>query len=185
MPNNIRIQPLYLPNAQDPSQFNVAESDWRYPGMIGGSCTIILGAGTSADPKVSKTVQLVRTDSAMTTAPFNGATAWWKNRLTYQTTTDPTARRGQVAGVYMGAITPGRLAIVQTGGRHPVVKFVDAPVAAPTTAGLIVIPSATAAKADCLAAGSASTYPALGVSAGTYDAAGTTCAVDLAVPQVS
>ena len=183
MPNNIRIQPLYLPNSNDPAQFNIAESDWRYPGMIGGSCTFVFGAGTVADPKASKNIQLVRTDSTMTTAPFNGATAWWKNRLTYQTTT-ATTNRGQVAGVYLGAVTPGRLAIIQTGGRHPSLKFVDAPTSTPDATGKIVIPSATAGKADCLAAGSASTYPPMGVTAGTYDAANAQCAVDLAIPQV-
>jgi hypothetical protein len=182
--NNIRTQPLYLPNGQDPAQFNIAESDWRYPGMIGGSCTIVLGAGTAADPRGSKTIQLVRTDSTMTVAPFNGAVAWWQNRLTYKVTTDAT-NRGQIAGVFLGAVTAGRLGIIQTKGRHGTVKFVNAPVATPTAAGLIVIPSATNAKADCLAAGSAATYPQLGVSSGTYNAAEATCTVDLDVPQTT
>ena len=184
--NNIRTQPLYLPNGYDPAQFNIAEADWRFPGMIGGSCTVVLGtAGSTTDPRGSKTIQLVRTDSTMTVAPFNGAVAWWKNKLTYQVTTDPTGRRGQHAGVFLGPVTAGRLAIIQYGGRHGQVKFIDAPTAAPTAAGLIVIPSATAAKADCLAAGTAATYPALGLSAGTYDAANTVCAVDLDIPQVT
>lgn len=186
MPNNLRIQPLYLPNSSDPAQFNIPESEWRYPGMIGGSATFIFGtAGSTTDPRGSKNVQLVRTDSTMTTAPFNGATAWWKNKLTYQTTTDPASRRGQVAGVYLGAITPGRLAIIQTGGRHGQVKFIDAVTSAPDATGKLVIPSATAGKADCLAAGTAATYPVMGVSAGTYDATNTVCAVDLNIPQIT
>ena len=186
MPNNIRIQPLYLPNGQDPAQFNIAESDWRYPGMIGGSATMILGtAGSSTDPRGSKTIQLVRTDSTMTTAPFNGASAWWKNKLTYQVTTDPTSRRGQIAGVFLGAVTPGRLAIIQTGGRHGQVKFVDAPTSTPDATGKIVVPSGTAGKADALAAGTAATYPAMGVTAGTYDAVNAVCAVDLNIPQIT
>ena len=184
--NNIRTQPLYLPDGGDPAAFNVAESDWRYPGMIGGTATFVFGtAGSTTNPRGSKNVQLVRTDSTMTTAPYNGATAWWKNKLTYQVTTDPTSRRGQVAGVFLGAVTPGRLAIIQFGGRHGQVKFVDAPTATPTAAGLLVIPSATAGKADCLAAGSAATYPPMGTSAGTYDATNTVCAVDLNIPQVT
>jgi hypothetical protein len=58
---------------------------------------------------------------------------------------------------------------VQQGGKCSV-QFIDSPTAAPTTAGLIVIPSDTSAKADCLAAGSSATYPALGTSAGTATA---------------
>jgi hypothetical protein len=186
MPNNIRIQPLYLPDGGDPAQFNIAESDWRYPGMIGGTATFVFGtAGSLTNPRGSKNVQLVRTDSTMTTAPFNGATAWWKNKLIYQTTTDPTSRRGQVAGVYLGAVTPGRLAIIQFGGRHGQVKFVDAVTSTPDATGKLVIPSATAGKADCLGAGTAATYPVMGVSAGVYNAADATAPVDLNVPQVT
>lgn len=184
--NNIRTQPLYLPNGQDPAQFNIAESDWRYPGMIGGVATIVFGTpGSTTNPYGSKNIQLVRTDSTMTTAPFNGASAWWQNKLAYRVTTDPTSRRGQVAGVFLGAITPGRLAIIQFGGRHGQVKFIDAVTSAPDATGKIVIPSATAGKADCLAAGSASTYPPMGVSAGAYNAADATAPVDLNIPQVT
>lgn len=184
--NNIRVQPLYLPNGLDPAQFNIPESEWRYPGMIGGTCTRVFGtAGSTTDPRGSKNIQLVRTDSTMTTAPFNGASAWWKNRLIYQVTTDPTNRRGQTAGVFLGAITVGNLAIIQFGGRHGKVKFVDAPTSAPDASGKIVIPSATAGKADCLGAGSAATYPPMGITAGTYNAADATCPVDLNIPQVT
>lgn len=185
--NNIRTQPLYLPNSQDPAQFNIPESDWRYGGMIGGTATIVFGtAGSLTNPYGSKNVQLVRTDSTMTVAPYNGATAWWKNKLTYQVTTSPTATgRGQVAGVFLGAINPGRLAIIQFGGRHGQVKFIDAVTATPDATGKQVIPSATAGKADCMAAGTAATYPVMGLTAGTYDAANAVCAVDLNIPQVT
>jgi hypothetical protein len=183
---NLRTQPLYLPNDADPTQFNVPESDWRYPGMIGGTATFVFGtAGSATNPRGSKNVQLVRTDSTMTTAPYSGASAWWKNKLIYQVTTDPTSRRGQIAGVFLGPVTPGRLAIIQTGGRHGQVKFIDAVTSTPDATGKIVIPSATAGKADCLAAGTAATYPALGVTAGTYDAVNAVCAVDLNIPQVT
>ena len=63
-------------------------------------------------------------------------------------------------------------------------KFVDAPTATPDATGLIVVPSATAGKADCLAAGSAATYPRIGRSAGTYNAPNATCIVDLDIPEV-
>ena len=88
-------------------------------------------------------------------------------------------------GVFLGAINPGRLAIIQTGGRHGQVKFIDAVTSAPDASGKIVIPSATAAKADCLAAGTASTYPPMGVSAGAYDATNTVAPVDLNIPQIT
>jgi hypothetical protein len=50
--------------------------------------------------------------------------------------------------------------------------------------GLFVIPSATAGKADCLAAASAATYPVLGLSASVMDpnAEGI---VDLDVPETT
>jgi hypothetical protein len=175
-----------LPNGANPYDFNEVESDWRFPGMIVGSCTLEFGAGSASDPVSSKTVQLVRTDSTMTTAPFNGASAWWSDQATYKVTTSPTALgRGRIAGVFLNAVTPGRLGLIQYMGRHPQVKFIDGVTAAPTAAGLIVIPSATAAKADCLAAGSAATYPQMGKTAGAYDAVNTVAPVDLNIPQVT
>jgi hypothetical protein len=183
--NNIRTQPLYLPNGGNPAEFNIPESGWQYRGMIGGTATFVFGTeGSSTNPRGSKNVQLVRTDSTMTVAPFDGATAWWKNKLTYQVTT-ATTNRGAVAGVFLGPVTPGNLAIIQTGGRHGQVKFIDAVTSTPDATGKIVIPSATAAKADCLAPGTAATYPAMGVTAGAYNAAAATGPVDLNIPQVT
>lgn len=182
--NNIRTQPLYIPNMADPTLFDESESAWRFPGMIGGKCTIVYGIdGSATNPRGSKTVQLVRTDSAMTVAPYASAVAWWANRTTYQVTTAAT-NRGQVAGVFQNAVTRGNLALIVTNGRRAV-KFIDAVTAAPTSAGLHVIPSATAAKADCLAAGTAPTYPLIGRSAGIYNAAETLCLVDIDIPDVS
>jgi hypothetical protein len=86
--------------------------------------------------------------------------------------------------VFQNAITSGNYGCIQTGG-PATVKFIDAVTAAPTVAGLFVIPSATNAKADCLAAASAPTYPPLGVSAGVYDATNTVGVVDLDVPQTT
>jgi hypothetical protein len=73
---------------------------------------------------------------------------------------------------------------VQFGGPANV-KFVDAPTASPTVAGLIVIPSSTAGKADCLAAGTAATYPKLGVSAGALNLGDQTALVELNVPETT
>lgn len=178
MPNNIRIQPLYLPNGGDPAQFN--ESSLMEPGMLGGRTTIV----DPNDTTRSKTFQLVKSDSTMSVAPYNGAVAWWSNQAEYLVTTAAT-NRGQVAGVFLAAITPGNYCCIQTAGRHASVKFIDAVTATPDASGKFVIPSATAAKADCLAAGTAATYPALGRSAGTYDAVNATGPVDLEVPEVT
>lgn len=183
--NNIRTQPLYIPNLADPTLFNEPESAWRYPGMIGGKCTMVFGTvGSATNPLGSKTIQLVRTDSTATTAPYASAVAWWADRTTYQVTTTVTNRRGQVAGIFQGSVTPGNLALIVTNGRRAV-KFVDSPTAAPTAAGLIVIPSATSAKADCLAAGSAATYPAIGRSAGALNGGTAEALVDIDIPDVS
>lgn len=179
--NNIRTQPLYLPNSQDPAAFNIPESEWRYPGMVGGSATIVLGNDSttpSTNPRGSKTIQLVRTDSTMTVAPYESAVAWWQDRLTYRVTTAAT-NRGQVAGVFLGPVTPGNLAIIQTAGRRAV-KFVDAPTSAPDASGKFVIPSATAGKADCVA--TAPTFPIMGLTAGTSGPSAEAL-VDLAIPQ--
>jgi hypothetical protein len=79
-------------------------------------------------------------------------------------------------------IAPGQFCCVQTHGPASV-KFVDAPTAAPSVAGGFVIPSATAGKADCLAAGSAATYPPLGVAAGALQGGTALAVVDLDVPE--
>lgn len=181
MPNNIRKQTMYLPNGGDPEQVDV--STLMEPGQLGGKITII-NPPNSAYPGRSKTYQLVKTDSTMSVNPYDGAVAWWSDQANYLVTTAASSR-GRIAGVFVNAPTKGNYTCIQTGGRHEQVKFIDAVTAQPTTAGLFVIPSATAAKADCLAAGSAATYPALGLSAGAYDAVNATAAVDLDVPETT
>lgn len=183
MPNNIRLQPLYLQSG-DPESENV--TSLAYPGMLGGRITI-KQPGPPGSPGAEdyrfKTYQLIQTDSTMSVAPFRGAVAWWSDKTKYLVTTSPTALgRGRVAGVFQNAIAVGNFGCIQTQG-PATVKFVDAPTAAPTAAGLIVIPSATAGKADCLAAASAATYPALGVSAGALNLGDNTAVVDLDVPE--
>ena len=169
----------------DPEQEN--EPTLQYKGQLGMRLTVVQPSRSPAGAEAgrSKTYQLIQTDSTMTVAPFVGAVAWWSDKTKYLVTTSPTALgRGRVAGVFQNAITLGYYGCVQTGG-PATVKFVDAPTASPTVAGLFVIPSATAGKADCLAAASAATYPALGVSAGVYDAAQALAVVDLDVPQTT
>jgi hypothetical protein len=178
------MQPVYLQSG-DPENENTPTL--AYPGLLGARFTVIQPNRSPAGAEAgrSKTYQLIQTDSTMTVAPFLGAVAWWADKTKYLvTTTVTTLGRGRIAGVFQNAITPGYYGCVQTEG-PATVKFVDAPVAAPTAAGLFVIPSATNAKADCLAAGTAATYPPLGVSSGVYDAAQALAVVDLDVPQTT
>ena len=183
-PNRWDMPPVFL-RSGDPEQEN--EPTLQYPGQLGMRFTVIQPSRSTpgAEAGRSKTYQLIRTDSTMTVAPFVGAVAWWSDKTQYMvTTTVTTLGRGRVAGVFQNAITVGNYGCIQTGG-PATVKFIDAVTAAPTVAGLFVIPSATAGKADCLAAASAATYPALGVSAGVYDAAQALAVVDLDVPQTT
>lgn len=185
MPNDWYQQAVFL---TDGNPENMNEATLAYPGQLGIRFAFIqpprsapsntTGVGT---PKAYK---LVRTDSTMTVAPYSGAVAWFADQANHLvTTTAATPGRGRVAGIFRNAVTPGYYTCIQVKGLGNV-KFVDAPVAAPTVAGLFVIPSATNAKADCVAAGTAALYPQIGRSAGTYDAANTTCLVDIDVPEV-
>lgn len=159
-------------------------SSTKYPGQLAQIVTV----DDPARQGRQKEFRLVKLDSSMSTAPYDGAIAWWKDRTTAIVTTSPTALgQGRGAGIFCKAPTSlvNTCVYVQVRGIHNTVKFIDAVTAQPTAAGLLVVPSSTAGKADCLAAGTAATYPILGYSAGVYDAANATCAVDLNVADVS
>lgn len=200
MPYNVRNQTSFV-STGDPETVNDAKM--YAPGMLGCRITVKEAgpqgtpvAGGVSETNRFKTFQYVQSDSSMSVAPFKGAVAWWSSKEKYLvTTTVTTLGRGRIAGVFenddsgkwtgkVNAITPGNFCWIQTQGPG-LVKFIDAPTAAPTAAGLLVIPSATAGKADCLAAASAATYPALGVSASTFaaiDGSDTVALVDLDCP---
>lgn len=182
MPNNTRQQGIWIQTG-DPE--TVDEVSPYAPGQLGSRVTVIQpgprGGTPGAEENRPKTYQYIRTDSSMTVSPYRGAVAWWADSANYLVTTAAT-NRGRVAGVFQTAITVGNYGFIQTKG-PATVKFVDAPTANPTAAGLSVIPSGTAAKADCLAAGTAPTYPALGVSVSIYDAANTEAVVELDCPE--
>jgi hypothetical protein len=149
-----------------------------YPGQLGGIYT----------DAEAKQWQYVQGDSGMSVAPFPGAVAWWYNKASFIVTTDPTGRRGEYAGVIarldrLGnelAAGPGagNFFFIGKGGQH-VVKTTDAVTAAPTGAGQFVVPTATAGKADVLAAGTAATYPPIGRENGWYNVAARELYVDL------
>lgn len=167
MPNNFPQPTVYLQSG-DP---NTCIQDNLYPGQLGSRFWVLDPDATL--PQAAKGYQLVMLDSnAMSTLPYAGAVAWWANRAKYTVTTSISTAggRGKVAGVFLTAITAAQVAAqklvcIQFQG-HASVNYVDSPTAAPDATGLFVIPSATDGKADCLAAGTAATYPKLGESAG-------------------
>jgi len=128
----------------------------------------------------------VKMDSTMSIAPYLGAVAWWSNRAAYTVTTS-NANRGAIAGVFQNPASKplnaarGDYCFIATGG-PATVKMVDAPASSPAAIGIFVIPSATAAKADTIAAGGAATYPTLGITEGTWNPVTTEAIVELRIP---
>jgi len=157
---------------------NVNETTPYAPGQLGKE-VIVTNTSASANPgQGAKVFKYVLVDSTAPVAPFIGAVAWWSDRDNFVVTTAAT-NRGKVAGVFCSAFPQvGKYGFIQIGG-PAIVKFVDAVTAAPTAAGLFVVPSSTNAKADCLAAGTAALYPQLGTSNGVYDATNTVAEVVL------
>jgi hypothetical protein len=182
MPNNIRNQPMYVQAGNLENENQPAVSD-PYPGMLGSRVTVNVATGATGTGAVGKTYQRVLTDSTMTTAPYPGALAIWADKTKSMVTTAVT-NRGRPAGIFRNAITPGNIGFIQTTGPSTV-KVIDTPTAAPTAAGLIVIPSSTTGKVDVLAAGSAATYPSLGVTTGPVQGGTSIAPVDLDVPETT
>lgn len=191
-PNAWFSQPVFIAGG-NPEAMNEPESNIK-AGQIGirFAYNILPRSAPGVDSEglvtgvqgLAKAYKMVRTDSTMATAPFDAAVAWWSDQAAYKVTTSPTTLgRGRIAGVFRCAVTPGNVTCIQVGGKGDVM-FVDAPTAAPSGAGLFVIPSATVGKADCLAAASAPTYPPLGRSAGAIQGGTGRAVVDLDVPEV-
>lgn len=190
MPNNINQPGAYFSTGNPATSI---ETTPYAPGLLGQEVTVRSDARATAatTPPTGryKTWKYVQGDSSMSVAPFLGAVLWWFNRILYQVTTSPTATgRGNVAGVSQlpagTAFPAGSYFWMQVGGPGTV-KLVDAPTAVPTaTNALEVIPSATAAKADTMAAGTAATYPTLGTTIDARNAGDATVTVNLNVPSL-
>lgn len=192
MPNRWDQSAVYLQSG-DPEKENVVTL--AYPGQLGTRFTIlesgpaatIYGTGVPTPPKRARTYQLVQTDSTAATAPFPNAVAFWSDKTKFLVTTSASKLgRGRIAGRFPdngtgGSIAPGNYGCVQQYGPG-VVKFIAGPTSTPDATGKFVIPSATDGLADCVAAGSASTYPQLGYSASAFDAVNLQAIVDLDVP---
>ena len=182
MPNNIRQQPMWI-DTGDPETVNMATL--QEPGQLGGRVTI--KQKTSDVPGVeagrAKTYQLVQTDSTMVTAPYKGAAAQWSDEKRYLVTTAVT-NRNRPAGVFQNAITPGNYGFIQIEGPASC-KIVDGSMAA-LAVGDAVIVSATTAKYDRVAVGTAPTHVVVGWVAGplTTTPAEALVVADLCVPNV-
>jgi hypothetical protein len=193
MPNRWDQSAVFLQSG-DPEKENVASLS--YPGQLGTRFTVIAkgpaasvysaGMPTPAAGR-AKTYQLVQTDSSAATAPFPNAVAWWSDKTKYLVTTSASKTgRGRVAGRFPdngagGSMGPGNYGCIQTYGTG-FVRLINGPTATPDATGKFIVPSATDGLADCIAAGTASTYPVMGYSSGVFDAANVQVLVDLDVP---
>lgn len=183
-PNSWFSQPVFIPGG-DPEGMN--EPSLAYPGQLGIRFSYInpprtAPSGTTGEG-TAKAYKLVKTDSTMAVAPYDGAVAWFSDQANYVvTTTVTTLGRGRIAGVFRTNVTPGNFTCVQVKGLG-VTKLTDAS-ANSTGVGEFIIPSATNGKAELLAAGSAATYPALGRGAGMTNIPAREALVDLDVPEV-
>lgn len=189
MPNRWETPPVYLQSG-DPETENTPTL--HAPGLLGARFTVYQPSSRSA-PGVedyrSKRYQLIKTDSSMTVAPFKGAVAWWSDQANYLvTTTSPTTAqtRNRIAGVFQYPITAGNYGCVQIQG-PALTKLIDGAVNADVVAGAFIIPSATNAKADVVAAATAPTLQPLGQVSQpvTFNAAAKEVVVDLAVPETT
>lgn len=160
--NNIRYQNPYLPNGGNPADTNIAIASFRYPGQLG---TIHSGLYKDTDGVWrTKAFMAVKTNATLTVAPFDGCPAFWSDQDTNEVST--ALVRGRLVGVFISVPSVSSVCFIQVLGRHPNVRFKGTPTATPSAAGLIVIPDAAAGAFDCLAAGTAATYPPLGHTVG-------------------
>ena len=189
MPNRWEMPPVYLQSG-DPETESVATL--HAPGQLGTRFTVVQPSrGTpGAEDYRSKRYQLIKTDSSMATGPYKGAVAWWSDQANYVvTTTSPTTAqtRNRIAGVFCRAwATAGDYMCVQITG-PATTKLIDGAVNADVVAGAFIIPSATNAKADVVAAATAPTLQPLGQVSQplTFNAASREVVVDLAVPETT
>ena len=189
MPSRWETPPVYLQSG-DPEQESTPTL--YAPGLLGARFTITNpqrqqpGVKTAAAGR-AKRYQLVKTDSSMSVAPYQGATAWWSDRANYVVTTSASAAsRNDVAGVFCRSwATPGDFMCIQITGPQ-LVKVLDADFVA-ASAGDTIIPSATDSKATRVAIGTAPTHTRMGtVSAPKSGNAGAALIlVDLDIPETT
>lgn len=162
---------------QEGDPLGMNEATLQYPGMLG------VTAPTHCLDGITRDLQIVQADSTMATAVAQGALAYWANEDRFIATTNEDITgfgRGRCIGVFTTTVDNGSYTAIVKRGRKTPVWFVDAPTAAPTTAGLFVIPTTTDGRADALAAASAATYPPIGRTSGVVNASNRAiCDVDV------
>jgi hypothetical protein len=132
------------------------------------------------DSDRSKGYQLIVQDSTLDTVPSAGAVAYWRDTTGYRVTGLLTnSARGRVAGVYQCAITPDYIGCIQQ--RGPCLVNVSG-TGTPSTLGLIAVPSSTEGTFDTLTAGTAASYPPLGVTLSAASGSPSQALVDLDLP---
>lgn len=158
MPNNIIQQTPYL-------QSGLPQNENRLPdGYSGGQLGSRFTFKDPEDSNIAKKYQLVQADSVMDVVPADNLVAYWLEASGYRVTTDVSvAGRGKPAGIFRTAVTLGNICCIQIGGPGDVLFSAGTPDAT----GLIAIPTATDGQAQALAAGTAATYPPLGVTLST------------------
>lgn len=182
-------QPTVYLQSGDPENEN--NPTLAYPGQLGARFTVVQPnrSAPGVESGRSKRYQLVKTDSAMTTAPFPGAVAWWSDKTQYLvTTTSPSVAvgRNRIAGVFQNSPTPGNFTCVQFEG-PAITKLIDAVTQGNVVAGAYVIPSSTNAKADVVATATAPPQTPIGLvgSPLTFNVTDLTVVVDLNVPETT
>lgn len=157
-PGQNYLGPFY--QGGDPMAMN--ESELQYPGALGVAAWVL------CNDNYWRMMMVVQVAASLTIAA--GETAYWSDPDTQTVTNVPgTLGRGRIVGIFAVAATAGNYTAIVLKGRKTPVKYLDSPTAAPSAAGLIAIPSATTGRADSLAAGTAATYPPIGVTVGTQD----------------
>lgn len=142
-------------------------------GQLGRYVTVKIPVGSTPvdmqdEAGRDKEYRYIKTDSVMTVPPSRGLLAYWKDKSRYTVTTDQTARgRGFVAGVFKGPISPGNYGFIQTAGPS-IVQFDNGTTETPV--GTFIIPGTGTGTAAVIAAGSAATYPTIGLSLSVQDA---------------
>jgi hypothetical protein len=176
MPNNNQQQAIYLQSGL-PTTENRAPDSYS-GGQLGSRFTLAPNNGGNPHNEAQEW-QLVVNDSVMDVLPTAGAVAWWIDRAAYRVTTDVSAAgRGNVAGVYGGASSLGYVTCIQKKGP---ISAIQVSAGTPSAAGLFLIPTATDAKAEALAAGTAATYPVIGKTTSVASGSPNGCAAVLNV----
>jgi hypothetical protein len=142
----------------------------------------------------AKRYQYVQLDSGSSITPGPGFIAFWKDKSIYKVTGDQTQLgRGRIAGRFPGRLATsqtlplGNFGWIQTQGPG-IVKFRDGVTQTNVTgAGNFVYAAGTGAtdagKAEVSAAGTATPYPAIGVSASQLEPTSLFAVVDLDFPE--